>query len=103
MRATLEIQFNGGWIDLPVDYSYGVEDDGTMTLGPITPMGGLSDITSLLDDYQREYMLVLCRKDWAHHLSCQERSRKARQVPQDIIDECRADHSNDLIGKARNY
>lgn len=102
MRATLEFQFNGSWVTATVDYSYGVEDTGEIVLGPMTFLGSIDDLTKDLDDYQREYMLGLCRKDWAHHLSCQEQSRKARQVPQDIIDECRAEHGSDLIGRARH-
>jgi hypothetical protein len=100
MRATLEFQFNGGWVSASVDYSYGVEVDGRIELGPVTFLGSIDDITGLLDEYQREYMMGLCRKDWAHHLSCHERS-KPRPIPKDIIDAEREAVFNDPISKAR--
>lgn len=100
MRATLEFQFNGAWVSATVDYSYGVDVDGTIELGPVTFLGSIDDLTKDLDKYQHDYMMGLCRKDLAHHKSCHERS-KPRPVPQDIIDAEREAVFNDPISKAR--
>lgn len=100
MRATLEIQYGTGWIDLPVEFSYSVDDDGRITLGPVTPVAGITDMTALLSDIDREYLLGLCRKDWAHHQSCREKSRRWTP-PADIVAEERERVLNDPLSKAR--
>lgn len=101
MRATLEIQYGTGWIDLPVNFSYSVDDDGRITLGPVTPVAGITDMTDLLDEYDREILMGLCSDDLAHHQSCREKSRRWTP-PSDIVAEERERVLNDPLSKARH-
>ena len=75
MKAEIEIEFRGKWINLPVDYNYSAMGDKA-TVDIVTV--GTQDILEVLDTFERDYLQSLAQKDWDHHQECRRRSMAAR-------------------------